>query len=110
MKVYVPVFRLNDGTTYLASQHFSSFDAAKKFADAVEKQGGNPLHFIATYRPVDTVEQATEEAEDTFGGFTDRDRAVFHHGMNVGRSILADEVQPVITNLELALATSASSL
>lgn len=110
MKVYIPVFHLNDGTQYLSSQHFSSIRAAETFACAVTKEGGNALHFIATYKPVDTVEEATEQAEGTFGGFTDRDRAVFHHGMNLGRSILADEVQPVISNLELALATSANSL
>lgn len=109
MKIYIPVFHLNDGTQYMSSQHFSSVDAAQKFACAVTKEGGNALHFVATYRPVETVEEASEQAEDTFGGFSDRDRAVFNHGMNVGRSILADEVQPVISNLEMALATSATS-
>jgi len=37
----------------------------------------------------------------TLESLTDREITILNHGRNLGRSVLADEVQPTISNLEL---------
>jgi hypothetical protein len=45
------------------------------------------------------------EAEQTFDGLTARELAIYQMGADHGKSIKADEIQPVLSNLELELRT-----
>jgi hypothetical protein len=46
-----------------------------------------------------------KEAEQTFDGLTARELAIYQMGADHGKSIKADEIQPVLSNLELELRT-----
>jgi hypothetical protein len=45
------------------------------------------------------------EAKQTFDGLTARELAIYQMGADHGKSIKADEIQPVLSNLELELRT-----
>jgi hypothetical protein len=46
-----------------------------------------------------------KEAELAFDGLTARELAIYQMGADHGKSIKADEIQPVLSNLELELRT-----